>query len=98
MLNAISVLTININDTQKTFCSSFTTLNNHETPFRLLLLVLYNNNEIQEQNHIKNIESSLYSLKYPLWVSRVCRAHLRFKAPRAHHLTSQQWQAIGNLC
>jgi len=32
------------------FCSYFTSLNNHENPFDLLLLVLYNNNVIQEQN------------------------------------------------
>ena len=35
---------------------------NFYAPFRLLWLVLYNNNEIQEQNQIKNVKSSLHSL------------------------------------
>ena len=32
------------------------------------MLVVYNNNEIQEQIEIKNIKSLLYSRKYPLLV------------------------------
>ena len=55
------------------FLCYFTSLSNHENPFRLLLQVLYNNNETQEQNQIKNIKSSLYSLKYPLNSNQGCR-------------------------
>ena len=38
------------------------------------MLVLYNDNEIQEKNQIKNIKSSLYSRKYPLMGAASVRA------------------------
>ena len=57
----ISLITLDIWHSQ-TFCRYFASLNNHKNPIRLHLLVLYNNNDIQEQNQIKNIKSSLYSL------------------------------------
>ena len=100
MAMLISLMTQDIGHSP-TFCSYCTSLNNHENPCRLLLLALYNNNKIREPNQIKNTKSSLYSLKYPLWVPRVCGAYLRFKAPWAnwaHNLISQQWRTIGNLC
>ena len=66
--------------TLTSFCSYFTSLNNHENPLSLLLLVLFNNNEIQEQNQIKNIKSLLYSLKAPfgfasLWPISASQCH-----------------------
>ena len=54
----VSLITFDIWHWQ-TFCSYFSSLNSHKNRFRLLLLVLYNNNEIEEQNQIKSIKSSL---------------------------------------
>ena len=45
MAMLISLITLDICHSQ-TFCSYFTSSSNHENPFRLLLLVLHNNNEI----------------------------------------------------
>ena len=75
--------------TLTTFCSYFTSLINHENPFSLLLLVLFNNNEIEEQNQTKNIKSLLYLVKTLFWFCQFA-AHLRFKVPRAHNLMLQQ--------
>ena len=66
--------------TLTTFFSYFTGLNNHENPFRLLLLVLFNNNEIQEQNQIKNIKFLLYTRLKPFLVLPVCRPFPRQSA------------------